>query len=49
MSMLSLENEQELEKFNQHNITENDMSVIEEIEPENYDENSIKRCGGFSH
>jgi hypothetical protein len=45
----SLENEQELEKFNQHNITENDMDVIEEIEPENYDEESIKRCGGFSH
>jgi hypothetical protein len=45
----SLENEQELEKFNQHNITENDMNVIDEIEPENYDEESIKRCGGFSH
>lgn len=44
-----LENEQELEKFNQHNITENDMDVIEEIEPENYDKDSIKRCGGFSH
>lgn len=45
----TLENEHELSKFNQHNITENDMDIIEEIEPENFDEDSIKRCGGFSH
>lgn len=50
MNMLNVEymveTEEELRKFNQHNITEEN---VEEIEPEDFDENSIKRCGGFGH
>lgn len=53
MNMLNVdyvvETEAELKKFNQHNITEENIDEIEEIEPEDFDENSIKRCGGFGH
>jgi hypothetical protein len=53
MKMLNVENtvetDEELKKFNQHNITEDDIGEIDEIKPEDFDENSIKRCGGFLH
>jgi hypothetical protein len=53
MRMLNVENtvetDEELKKFNQHNITEDDIGEIDEIKPEDFDENTIKRCGGFLH
>ena len=55
MKMLNVEYvteiEDELKKFNQHNIIDDDINEIdiEDIESEDYDENSIKRCGGYGH
>jgi len=52
MNSLSIEyteqTEEELRRFNQHNVAAEEVEQLD-IEPENWDEDSLKRCGGFGH